>query len=603
MPYENIKQTYQERFNRFQKQATQLSKKSNQWAIVRLIFFLVSLSLIIYCFNLYGAKIGFLALFAFIISFAVFVKQHDKLNAKQLYFANLADINQKEIKVLQYDWEGMDDGEEFFKLPHPYLNDLDIFGKASIYQYTNRAATAMGKRTLANWLTKAADKTTIESRQTAVRELKDKLDWRQDLQANAMYVEDSEQDIKAILAWLKRGFFIINSKVLKTAIYALPLTMLTVLVLYLAGFIAGIVPIIVWFVNLALIKYTNLEVTEMIGLTAKRAKQIQIYQEIVASVEEKTWQSEKMNELQSILTKGKGSAAEDIRQLAALSANLNIRTNALAYLLFNTFFLWELYYCMQLENWKEKLQNDLDKWFQVIGETEALSSLACLYHNNDDWTFPSIQNENETFSLSATAVGHPLLKAKTRICNDVEINRNEKIMLITGSNMAGKSTFLRTLGVNMVLALAGSVVCAKKMHTSVVTVYSSMRTIDSLQDSESSFYAELKRLKSIIDAVENKNEKVFFLLDEILKGTNSNDRTAGSIALIHQLLRYKGVGIVATHDLALCDLAATSNGNVENWCFEVAIKDDNMIFDYTIKEGICQSMNATLLMQKMGIRM
>ena len=603
MPYEKIKQNYEERFHRFQKKADELAKKSKQWSLVRLMFFLVSLGLIIYCFNLYGAKIGFLALFAFIISFAIFVKQHDKLNAKQLYFANLADINQKEIKVLNYDWEGMDDGEEFFKLPHPYLNDLDIFGKASIYQYTSRAATAMGKRTLANWLTKAADKKTVESRQTAVAELKDKLDWRQDLQAKAMYVEDSEQDISAVSAWLKRDFFIINNNILKTAIYALPLTMLLALILYFLGFVAGSVPLIIWFLNLAMIKYTNLEVTEMIDLTAKRAKQIQIYQEIVASVEEKTWQSEKMNELQKILTKGEGSAAENIRQLAALSANLNIRTNALAYLLFNTFFLWELYYCMQLENWKQKLQNDLDKWFQVIGETEALSSLACLYHNNDDWTFPSLQNENEGFCLAATAVGHPLLKAKTRVCNNVEIDRNEKIMLITGSNMAGKSTFLRTLGVNMVLALAGSVVCAKKMHTSVVTVYSSMRTIDSLQDSESSFYAELKRLKNIIDAVENKNEKVFFLLDEILKGTNSNDRTSGSIALIHQLLRHKGVGIVATHDLALCDLAEKSNGNIENWCFEVAIKNDNMIFDYTIKEGVCQSMNATLLMQKMGIRM
>ena len=567
------------------------------------MFFLVSLGLIIYCFNLYGAKIGFLALFAFIISFAIFVKQHDKLNAKQLYFANLADINQKEIKVLNYDWEGMDDGEEFFKLPHPHLNDLDIFGKSSIYQYTNRAATAMGKRTLANWLTKASDKKTVESRQTAVAELKDMLDWRQDLQAKALYVEDSEQDIKAVSAWLKRDFFIINKSILKTAIYALPLTMLLALILYFLGFVAGSVPLTIWFLNLAMIKYTNLEVTEMIDLTAKRAKQIQIYQEIVASVEEKIWQSEKMNDLKNILTKEEGSAAENIRQLAALSANLNIRTNALAYFLFNTFFLWELYYCMQLENWKQKLQNDLDKWFQVIGETEALSSLACLYHNNNDWTFPSRQKENEQFCLTATAVGHPLLKAKTRVCNNVEIDRNEKIMLITGSNMAGKSTFLRTLGVNMVLALAGSVVCAKKMHTSVVTVYSSMRTIDSLQDSESSFYAELKRLKNIIDAVENKNEKVFFLLDEILKGTNSNDRTSGSIALIHQLLRHKGVGIIATHDLALCDLAKKSSGNIENWCFEVAIKDDNMIFDYTIKEGICQSMNATLLMQKMGIRM
>lgn len=245
------------------------------------------------------------------------------------------------------------------------------------------------------------------------------------------------------------------------------------------------------------------------------------------------------------------------------------------------------------------MQAKLPEWFEILQEFDAMVTLGTLHYNHEDWTIPNI--DLAFTGLEGIELGHPLIDAKKRVPNDLIVPNSGHIKLITGSNMAGKSTYLRTVGLNIVLAMTGSPVCAKSLRLPILTVNTSMRTQDVLHESTSSFYAELKRLKTIIDSVEN-GEKVFFLLDEILKGTNSHDRHTGSRALIEQLIKSKGMGLIATHDLELGVLEAEANGTIENLCIEVMVEKDRLTFDYTIKKGVSKSFNATYLMRNMGIK-
>lgn len=594
-------QIYQERFEKFEIKTNQLQRKSDIIGTFRLILFLVCFFGGIYLISVdAGTGIGFLAVF--LVLFAFLVKWHDKIKAQRDYYQNLSLINQQEINALQYDFSAFETGSEFSEENHPYIDDLDIFGDHSIYQFLNRTSTVSGKKTLANWLKKPANRAEILQRQVAVQDLQNRLDWRQDYRAKGMLIDDTPRQVNAILRWIKEPFFILSKKWLEVLIFTLPVLMALAIVLSSNSIVPIGVPVLLWFVNLALIKYTNTGVTHIIETTARQTKLIEVYSQLIETIETEGFTAPKLQQVQQRLKANGQSAGKMIGELSAYAANLNVRENVFAYLLLNTFFLWELIFCRKLELWKKQMQQNMEVWLEVMGEIESLSSFANTSFNNPDWSMPLIHDAH--FQLEAKEVGHFLIPSNKRIPNSIHVPSKEKIILVTGSNMAGKSTFLRTVGINIILAVAGAPVCAKSFSTSVVTVYSSMRTKDSLQESESSFYAELKALKKIIEVVEAEQTPIFFLMDEILKGTNSNDRHQGSLALIRQLLHHKGVGIVATHDLDLCMMEESTNQRVENWCFEVEItKEGQMIFDYTFKRGVCQSMNATTLMRQMGIAM
>jgi DNA mismatch repair ATPase MutS len=319
---------------------------------------------------------------------------------------------------------------------------------------------------------------------------------------------------------------------------------------------------------------------------------------MIAHIESGHFESTKLKQLQATLKGASQPASIAIRRLGYIISQLNVRYNFFAIFL-NLYALWDLQWVYRLEQWKIEYRDTLARWFHTLAEFEALGSLATTLSNNPDWTFPVIRKESE---LIGHALGHPLIHIDKRKCNDLQMPTSGHIKLITGSNMAGKSTLLRTVGLNIVLAMAGAPVCARFLVLPALRVYTSMRTQDALHESTSSFYAELKRLKFIIEAVERR-EPVFFLLDEILKGTNSHDRHSGSKALILQLIRNGGGGLIATHDLELGGLEAQYPEAIENLCMEVAIRDDKLFFDYTLKKGVSQSFNATLLMKNMGIKM
>ena len=253
-----------------------------------------------------------------------------------------------------------------------------------------------------------------------------------------------------------------------------------------------------------------------------------------------------------------------------------------------------------MEKWKQQNHEHVLGWFTALGEFEAINSLSILSFNHPEWCFPELKKEH--FFIEGKEIGHPLIPAGKCVNNPVKIDQAGELMLVTGSNMAGKSTYLRSIGVNTVLAMAGAPVCAKYFCLSPVQIISSMRIADNLEESTSTFYAELKKLKTVIDKV-NNNEKVFILLDEILRGTNSLDRHTGSAALIKQLIKHNAVGIIATHDVELAGLKDEYPSGILNYHFDVQVNNEELYFDYKLKEGICTSLNASILMKKIGIEL
>ncbi len=265
----------------------------------------------------------------------------------------------------------------------------------------------------------------------------------------------------------------------------------------------------------------------------------------------------------------------------------------------NIFFIWDIRQVIAIEKWKKSNHQNLETAFDIIAEFEALISLASIHINNPEWCFPKIA-EGSNYTLIANDLAHPLISNKKRIENDYELNNKLNIDIITGSNMAGKSTFLRTIGINTVLALCGGPVCASEMQVSVMKIITYMRIKDSLNESTSTFKAELDRLQMLLAAVEGE-QKVFFLIDEMLRGTNSVDKYLGSKAVIERLIKKKAVGMVATHDLQIAQLEVGHPDYVRNFYFDIQVKDAEMLFDYKIKHGECKTFNASLLLKQIGI--
>jgi DNA mismatch repair ATPase MutS len=286
------------------------------------------------------------------------------------------------------------------------------------------------------------------------------------------------------------------------------------------------------------------------------------------------------------------------QQLKSLVEQFEYRQNILVGFFLNSVLLWDIRCVYRLWNWHDLHHQKLADWLEVISETDALISLANFANNHPGFVYPEIHESG--FSFHAEKMGHPLLRENKRVCNDFEINGWSKVLIVTGANMAGKSTFLRTVGVNLILARTGAPVCAVKMIFTPIEIYTNMRTTDSLLKDESYFFAELKRIKGVLDLLQ-KGERIFVILDEMLKGTNSVDKLNGSKELLRKLVQFKSVSLIATHDLKLSEMEAEFPGQIFNKCFEIRIENDELVFDYKLSNGVTKTMNATFLMKKMGI--
>jgi hypothetical protein len=587
---------YQKRVLEFVATATALESKYNRFSIIRLITFIVAIAVIILAFS-YSALIGCVVLLGSIIAFGRFIFWHQEILKQKEHFEALTAINQAEIDIANDDYAKFANGKEYLDLQHPYAVDLDIFGDYSLFQYLNRTATNIGQKTFANYLLSPAKKPEILARQEGGLDLKNRLEWRQNFQAIGHNSKENETDIRLLLFWLNDAPILLENTLLKVLKIALPIVFFSVITLIFFG-LPYQFAVAIFFFNLFLISRKLKEVTDIHEKTSRAGDILRNYARLIEHIEKEEFTSEKLKNLKQRLFISERSASKSMKQLAFIIHQLNARYNVFIILLNGSVF-WDWHWILKLEKWKAQMQTKLPEWFDILQEFDAMVTLGTLHYNHEDWTIPNI--DLEFTGLEGIELGHPLIAAKKRVPNDLIVPNSGHIKLITGSNMAGKSTYLRTVGLNVVLAMMGSPICAKSLRLPVLTVNTSMRTQDVLHESTSSFYAELKRLKTIIDSVEN-GEKIFFLLDEILKGTNSHDRHTGSRALIEQLIKSKGMGLIATHDLELGVLEAEANGTIENLCIEVMVEKDRLVFDYTIKKGVSKSFNATYLMRNMGIR-
>lgn len=525
----------------------------------------------------------------------------DLKNQSQIEHTNrLIRINENELKCLDGNYYDFDAGIRHIPKEHLYSNDLDIFGRASIFQYLNRTTSEPGSNQLAEFLKLPASISDITQRQIAIKELSGKQFWIQDLQSAGEKNKITFSTKKRMETWMKEPPVFSDFKAWKWLRYLLPLIILSIVTLYIFK-VAGDTLFYGSLFIFAIIAYQiNKYVAPVHEQLSKVAEELNTLSLSISLIEEEKFESPLLKRLQSFFLYQNKKVSGDILKVKKILDRLDIRYNIVLSLPLNILLLWNLQQVLDLEKWKSEQQNNFDSWFDTLARFEALNSFAILHFNHPQWIFPVIIPEY--FSMKGKEIGHPLIPIEKRVDNFIDIATNAELMLVTGSNMAGKSTYLRSIGVNVVLAMAGAPVCAKEFALSHVQVISSMRIADNLEESTSTFYAELKKLKTIIEKV-NAGEKVFILLDEILRGTNSLDRHMGSRALIKQLIKKKAAAIIATHDLELANLKEEFPENILNYHFDVQVSNDELFFDYRLKPGICNSLNASILMKKIGIEL
>ena len=511
---------------------------------------------------------------------------------------HLIRVNQHEIDAIRQNLNDYEDGMKYSEPMHAYASDLDLFGKSSLYQWISRCHSDQSREKLAKYLKTAQSVSTIEAKQKAASELSEKQAVCQQFQATAMACPLTFETEKKLNYWMSFppvGFLEDYWKWLQNIYPLLPVFMTA---LYLMDFISAnnflLFLVALFIVQIGVFR----KITSEFEMLLRTEQEMYSLQELVSLIENEHFESPFLLSLQTTLKPaGFSSAAASVRQLNLILKRIGWRSNLIINAILQLFFIWDLRLILSLNKWKHENRVYLQQWIQAVAEMEVMVSLASLVHNEPDWCFPEV--DENYFHFQVSMLGHPLIPEQKRVTNDISIEGTGKVVLITGSNMAGKSTFLRSLGINIVLAQMGAPVCATRMTLSSVKLISSMRVADNLAENESTFFAELKKLQSIIECVEQR-EQVLILLDEVLRGTNSTDRHKGTRALVRQLLESGAVSVLATHDTELAYTEA-ADPSISNYHFEGKIEKDNLIFDYKIKKGICESLNATILMKKIGI--
>ena len=544
---------YSERIETLEKHLKKLQIKNAYFGWLR--FGLIALIIIVFYFS---GTVGMgYAIAIIILMVAVFIRliYADLDNKASIaHHRYLIKINTDELKFLKGDFYIFPEGNQHIPGDHLYANDLDVFGKASLFQYIDRSTSEMGSRQLADYLKFPATQDLILKRQAAIKELSGKLTWVQDLQATGKEQQISFSTKKRLEKWIAAAPVFSNFSSWKWLRYVLPVIIISFLTLYIVDIISSGIFYSSLLVFMVIAYQVNKKITPVHEQLSKITGELAILSNSIVMIENITFESSLLLEFQSTYIK---NVSNDIKSLKKILDRLDLNFNMVLSIPLNVFLLWSLQQVLELEQWKASHKKNINDWFDTLGHIEALNSMAVLHFNEPGWVFPDVSPDH--FFIEGNEIGHPLIAKTKRVNNSIEIKNKGELMLVTGSNMAGKSTYLRSIGVNIVLAMAGAPVCAAYLKVSPVQVISSMRIADNLEESTSTFYAELKKLKTIIEKV-NKGEKVFILLDEILRGTNSFDRHTGSVALIKQLIKHEAAGIIATHDVELAKMKDELSG-------------------------------------------
>lgn len=579
---------YKERLKSFEQKLSEAQTVFSRISTIRILAFATAVAGLVFLFRS-NYPLGLGLFIGGIISFAILLKKHLSIKQEVIRLEWLIEINKNELSALDHDFSFAHNGAAFNPIAHPNAFDLDLFGDRSLYQRLNRTTTPAGARRLADWIL-APDVRMLTEHQELLKELSEKVDWRQLFQAEGL-TKSNKNDAQTLLQWIAQPAQFI-SPLWRFLVWVSPLIMGGLIVTYALELIPSSVLVAYFLFQLAIIGTQLKSINTVHGLVSKRQGELNALGRMLETITQGSFVHESLVRRQK---KAEGGN-QAINRFGKLIGLLDARLNMVAGVLLNGLLLWDIKQILSLEHWKEQHRENLEEWIDAVAWFEAMSSSANYVFNHKDFCWPTTSEK----ALLTDQLGHPFLRGDERVSNDFVLESGGQLVLLSGANMSGKSTFLRTVGLNLIMAQMGLVVCAKSFEFKPIPVYSSMRINDSLQENESYFFAELKRLKYIIETIKN-GEEVLVLLDEILRGTNSNDKHQGSIGLMEQLKDLNTSGIIASHDIALSSLATKYPGRIVNKCFEVENENGELLFDYRLREGVCQNLNATYLMKKMGV--
>jgi hypothetical protein len=583
-------QFYTQEKQTLETELTNLKKRLFTISIFRLFVFFTTIFGIYYFLN-NGLSVSVIGVIGFSI-FALLLVKNAKLQTEKEILISKIKINTTEIAVLDGEFKNLKSGNEFVDPHHFYSNDIDLFGIGSFFQYSNRTVTEEGAQAYATLLTENKI-VEIEEKQKAIQELAEKAKWRQHFSAIAGLVK-VQFSSTTILNYIK-DYTTVLPQYFEN--FAKVFYMISIALIVAISF--GLIPfslLVIWFFIGLFISASQIKKTSHIYNQSSKAKEtFKQYYQILSEIEKHSFSSKLLKENQQKLQSEKEKASVIFQKFSRILDSFDQRNNIIIAVIGNALFLWDIQNALKVEKWISKYKHTAENWFKVITFFDAQNTLANFSYNHPTFVMPIISDTSAI--IKATQLGHPLLNSSKRVDNDFVIDK-EQFFIVTGANMAGKSTFLRSVSLTMVMANIGLPVCAESIEYNPIKLITSMRTSDSLADDESYFYSELKRLKFIVDTIET--EDYFIILDEILKGTNSKDKAIGSKKFVEKLSNSKSTGIIATHDVSLCELEEEFK-DIENYFFDAQIHDNELHFDYTLKKGICKNMNASFLLKKMEI--
>lgn len=590
---------YNEQIKKTKLEIEKLNNVIAQISIIRLIIVVLGVIGAGYVYKNLSAlqSVIVLILTAIIFSFVAII--HGKRIAKRSKLEVVLEYNEKGIKRINGEYRDFEDkGEDLLKDDHPFSNDLDVFGQNSLFQMINTTRTKSGRKKLGEILSlnELPTSNEIKIKQEAIKELAEKVIWRQELYVSSTFKKkkNNKEELEGLLSWCNEKSKNDTSRVIIASIFIT----ITIVCVFLS--ILNIIPVSVvlldLMINFAVIKVITKDMGEVIELFNTTKQSIKSYYKILELIEKEEFQSEYLRDLKlKIKESNNTSCTSEMKKLSDLLDWIGDSSGNAYFFIINVFVFVDVFILFNLNKWRVLNGDKVEKWLEVMGEFDALSSISNIAFDHENWCYSTINNNEE---IICKDIAHPLIGERA-VSNTFELKNLKQVALITGSNMSGKSTFLRTIGINLVLSYIGAPSCANKFNCSIMNIYTCMRTKDNLEESISSFYAEILRIKLIIEACK-RGEKVFFLLDEIFKGTNSRDRHIGATVLIKQLIANGAVGLLSTHDLELCDLEEEIK-EIENYNFREFYEENKIKFDYKLREGRSTTQNAVYLMKMAGI--
>lgn len=585
-----VRADYERRLENARLEINQLQARGGTFGTSRLVVF--GIAAVIAWLALSRETISIVWILVPVVAFIALVVAHERLRVKGERMNRLAEHHRRGIARLDGDWSTFGStGDAFRSASHPYADDLDLFGRGSLFQLLSLAHTAVGERTLAAWLLNAATVPEILERQQAVDELRNEVDLRAEMSFLGETAAAATRS-RALTEWSELppvGFAAIE----KLAAPLLAIYAVGSVVAWIAG--AGSLPFIIAIV-LETIYFSRLRarvkgVTEAVD---EHLRELMMLREVIATIGSRRFESPLLRRLWSA-EHGSGAAAE-LQRLVRLIDLLDAPRNQF-FAPFGALLMWTPQVAFALERWRQRNGASVRRWLESVGAFEALLSLAGFAYEHPDDAFPEVSDHPAMFE--AHGLAHPLLPQQTAIANHVSLSSQLQLLIVSGSNMSGKSTLLRSVGVNAILAQAGSVVRAQHLRMSPLVIGASIRINDSLQEGSSRFYAEVTRVKTIVELA-SSGKPMLFLLDEIFNGTNSHDRRIGAEAVLKKLVATGAIGLVTTHDLALARLAEAL-ATARNVHFEDHLENGVMAFDYRLKPGVVEKSNALELMRAVGL--